>query len=62
MLGIHLSNLDLARYVSALDRYWTDSFIQHKPRVPDGTERLRAVRHDLTRDSLGPEKVGQAPG
>jgi predicted SnoaL-like aldol condensation-catalyzing enzyme len=29
--------------VSALDRYWTDSLIQHNPRVPDGTDGLRAL-------------------
>ena len=29
--------------VSALDRYWTDSFIQHNPQVPDGTDGLRAL-------------------
>ena len=30
------------RDVSALDRYYTDSLIQHNPRVPDGTDELRA--------------------
>ena len=27
---------------SALDRYFTDNFIQHNPRLPDGTGALRA--------------------
>jgi predicted SnoaL-like aldol condensation-catalyzing enzyme len=29
--------------VSALDRYYTDNFIQHNPQVADGTDGLRAL-------------------
>jgi predicted SnoaL-like aldol condensation-catalyzing enzyme len=29
--------------VSALDRYFTDSFIQHSPGVPDGLDPVRGV-------------------
>ena len=28
---------------SVLDRYFTDSLIQHNPRLPDGTDPLRAL-------------------
>ena len=37
-----LTELFEDRDVSALDRYYTDSLIQHNPRVPDGTDELRA--------------------
>jgi predicted SnoaL-like aldol condensation-catalyzing enzyme len=33
------SDLDL----TALDRYWSDSYIQHNPLYPDGKEPLRAL-------------------
>ncbi|APW36342.1 hypothetical protein RD110_03205 [Rhodoferax koreense] len=32
-------NLDL----TALDRYWGDSYIQHNPLYPDGKEQIRAL-------------------
>jgi predicted SnoaL-like aldol condensation-catalyzing enzyme len=34
--------------VSALDRYWTGTFIQHNPQVADGTEGLRALVSSAT--------------
>jgi acetyl esterase/lipase/predicted SnoaL-like aldol condensation-catalyzing enzyme len=37
-----LTELFEDRDVSALDRYYADSLIQHNPRVPDGTGELRA--------------------
>jgi predicted SnoaL-like aldol condensation-catalyzing enzyme len=37
-----LTELFEDRDVSALNRYYTDSLIQHNPRVPDGTDELRA--------------------
>jgi acetyl esterase/lipase/predicted SnoaL-like aldol condensation-catalyzing enzyme len=37
-----LTELFEDRDVSALDRYYTDSLIQHNPQVPDGTDELRA--------------------
>jgi steroid delta-isomerase-like uncharacterized protein len=38
-----LTELFEDRDLSALDRYFTDSFIQHSPQVPDGTDPLRAL-------------------
>src|SRR5215470_13926356 len=38
-----LTELNVDRDVSALDRYFTDRFIQHNPRLPDGTGPLRAL-------------------
>lgn len=37
-----LTDLFANRDVSVLDRYYTDSLIQHYPRFPDGTDGLRA--------------------
>ena len=37
-----LTELFEDRDASALDRYYTDSLIQHNPRMPDGTDGLRA--------------------
>jgi predicted SnoaL-like aldol condensation-catalyzing enzyme len=37
-----LTELFANRDVSVLDRYYTDSLIQHNPRFPDGTDGLRA--------------------
>jgi predicted SnoaL-like aldol condensation-catalyzing enzyme len=38
-----LTELFEDRNFSAFDRYFTDSLIQHNPRLPDGTDALRAV-------------------
>jgi predicted SnoaL-like aldol condensation-catalyzing enzyme len=38
-----LTELNVDRDFSAFDRYFTDSFIQHNPRLPDGTDPLRAL-------------------
>ena len=38
-----LTELFEDRDLSALDRYFTDSFIQHTPQVPDGTDPVRAL-------------------
>ncbi|HEX7822606.1 MAG TPA: nuclear transport factor 2 family protein [Sphingobium sp.] len=32
-------NLD----ITAIDRYWGDSYVQHNPLYPDGKEQIRAV-------------------
>ena len=37
-----LTELFEDRDASALDRYYTDRLIQHDPRMPDGTDGLRA--------------------
>jgi predicted SnoaL-like aldol condensation-catalyzing enzyme len=37
-----LTELFADRDVSTLDRYYTDSLIQHSARLPDGTDDLRA--------------------
>jgi predicted SnoaL-like aldol condensation-catalyzing enzyme len=37
-----LTELFVDQDASALDRYYTDSLIQHNPRIPDGTDVLRA--------------------
>ncbi len=37
-----LTELFADRDISALDRYYTDSLIQHDPQMPDGTAELRA--------------------
>lgn len=36
-----LSELFVKRDVSALERYWDPGYIQHNPRMPNGTEFLR---------------------
>ena len=38
-----LTKLNDDRDVSALDRYFTGSLIQHNPRLPDGTDALRTL-------------------
>ena len=38
-----LTELNVDRDVSAFDRYFTGSLIQHNPRLPDGTDALRAL-------------------
>jgi predicted SnoaL-like aldol condensation-catalyzing enzyme len=38
-----LTELFADRDASAIDRYYTDSLVQHDPRFPDGTDGLRAA-------------------
>ena len=38
-----LTELNVDRDLSAFDRYFTDRLIQHNPRLPDGTDALRAL-------------------
>jgi predicted SnoaL-like aldol condensation-catalyzing enzyme len=53
-----LTELFADRDVSALDRYYTDSLIQHDPQMPDGTAELRArvrrTRTCITRPAWSP--------
>ena len=42
--------LFVKRDLSAIDRYWATSYIQHNPSIPDGLELLREIVMNLPRD------------
>ncbi len=45
-----LIELFVKRDLSAIDRYWDTSYIQHNPSIPDGLELLREIVMNLPRE------------
>jgi predicted SnoaL-like aldol condensation-catalyzing enzyme len=52
-----MRELFIEKDVTAVDRYWSDPYVQHNPNMPNGTDTLRAVAPTLEGFSWEPQRI-----